>query len=42
MAICAAGPPKLTQPIFSHRRNASPKLGEAFAPAGKVSPWTAI
>src|SRR5262249_34796444 len=29
IAICAAGPPKLTQPILSHVRKASPKVGEA-------------
>src|SRR4249919_139094 len=28
-AICPAGPPKLMQPILSHRRKASPKLGRA-------------
>src|SRR6185437_9682174 len=28
-AICPAGPPKLMQPILSHRRKASLKLGRA-------------
>src|SRR6187401_1938694 len=28
-AICPAGPPKLMQPILSHKRKASPKLGRA-------------
>src|SRR5262249_43842179 len=28
-AICPAGPPKLMQPILSHNKKASPKLGRA-------------
>src|SRR5215212_6773550 len=42
MAIWPAGPPKLMQPIFSHSRNASPKLGEAATPAGMLSACTVI
>src|SRR5581483_8499281 len=37
IAICPAGPPKLTQPILSHVRKASPKFGVACFGRASIS-----